>query len=43
MAAIRARFAANMREVHVHCGECQRRRKVATDVLAAAFGEDFDL
>lgn len=36
-------FAANMREVHVHCSECQRRRAVAPDVLAAAFGENFDL
>ena len=36
-------FVQHMREVHVHCGECQHRRKVPPDVLEAAFGPDFDL
>lgn len=36
-------FAANMREVLVHCSDCSRRRLVPPDVLEAAFGPDFDL
>ena len=36
-------FASTGREVHVHCSECNRRRKVAPDVLEAAFGSGFDL
>ena len=38
-----AEFAAHQRSVWVGCGECNRRRRVQSDVLEAMFGPDFDL